>query len=170
MLVLSVCCHLHIQVLSVKLTTLNSVLFFVCVTKLHIETFFKVILNSFIAGLYPSPCLKLSSKVNLKIMFLSCFHSLCVLLFSQPPIFPFFVSFIICHVYLNNLNHVHCIVNHFVWLCIRIRRIKCLSVCLSVWYKRRSPNYLFLWYGVKSNMETCVWYLPNWQFAIVCYW
>jgi len=53
--------------------------------------------------------------------------------FSTPSFcFLFFVSSIICPVYLNNLNHVYCIVNHFVWLCIRIRRIKCLSVCLSV--------------------------------------
>ena len=69
MLVLSVCCHLHIQVLSVKLTNLNSVFVFcvlpnyICV---HIGTFFKLILNCFIAVLYPSPCLKLSLKVNLK--------------------------------------------------------------------------------------------------------
>ena len=127
MLVLSVCCHLHIQVLSVKLTSLNSVFVFcvlpnyICV---HIETFFKVIIDSFIAVLYPSPCLKLSLKVNLKNDDFFC--PVCIHCVSS------FFTFIICPVYLNNLNHVHCIVNHFVWLCIRIRRIKCLSVCLSV--------------------------------------
>ena len=40
-------------------------------------------------------------------------------------------SSISCPVYLINLNRVHYIVNHCVWLCIRIRRIKCLSVCSS---------------------------------------
>ena len=138
MLVLSVCCHLHIQVLSVKLTNLNSVFVFcvlpnyICV---HIETFFKLILNSFIAVLYPSPCLKLSLKVNLKNDDFCPVSIHCVSSFLSSPspfvCFVCFVSFIICPVYLNNMNHVHCIVNQFVWLCIRIRRIKCLSVCLS---------------------------------------
>jgi len=120
-----VCCHLHIQVLSVKLTNLNSVFVFLCVTKLHIETFFKVILNSFIAVLYPSPCLKLSLKVNLKMRILSCFHSLCFLLFSPPSLF-FFPLFFVLFIW---ITWIMCIVNHFVWLCICIRRIKCLSVC-----------------------------------------
>ena len=63
------CCHLHNQVLSVKLTNLNSVFVFCVLPKykcVHIETFFKVIIDSFIVVLYPSPCLKPSLKVNLK--------------------------------------------------------------------------------------------------------
>jgi len=71
----------------------------------HIETVFKVIIDSFIAVLYPSPCLKLSLKVNLKNDDFCPVSIHCV---------SSFFTFIICPVYLNNLNHVHCIVNHCV--------------------------------------------------------
>ena len=60
---------------------------------------------------------------------------LLILLYSQLLVgcFPFSFLFplFFCPVYLNNLNRVHCIVNHFVWLCtlVYIESNVCLSVC-----------------------------------------